>query len=105
MPSLGQPRRPVGGAPTTLYLGTVSAVTGTTATIIIPELGGPAYAYGPARIPDYLAAGAATELGEAGVEQHTHPLRPLAAGDPVLVGLLATRTGTRDVVVVVARLA
>ena len=104
----GAPRRPP--TPATLYLGTVSKVTGTTATVVIPELGGPGYSYGPARFPDHLAAGAATSSVDADAggtdPAHTHhPGRPLAAGDPVLVGLLATRTGTRDAVVILSRLA
>lgn len=78
----GRPRA-VERAPSTLYLGTVEKVTGNTATVIVPELGGPSYAYGPAR----------------------YPAGPLAAGDSVLVGLLASNTGNRDTVAIVARLA
>lgn len=109
----GAPRRPAGGTPATLYLGTVSKVTGATALVVIPELGGPSYTYGPARFPSELLdrnAGAAgtTSTGATsdGDPLHTHTYGdPLKAGDPVLVGLLATRTGTRDAVVIVARLA
>lgn len=87
----GSPRS--SAAPSTLYIGRVAKVTGATATVIIPELGGPTYTYGPARTPEYDPT---ATVG---------PTRPLAAGDPVLVGLLASNTGNRDTVVIVARLA
>lgn len=112
MPSGLTPRPPA--AVGAVYIGRVEKVTGATAFVVIPDLGGPSYSYGPARYPDHLKPAAVTGSTDPDGplnqdSPHTHAAgvagRALTAGDPVLVALLANRAGTRDSVVILTRLA
>jgi hypothetical protein len=89
-------------SPSGVYRAVVAAITGTTAKVTITRLGGP-NVYVDARIllpvggPDATFAATSLALGD-----DTLPLRPLEAGDEVLVAFLE---GDRDHPIVLGRLA